>query len=55
MNTVLTKFYNIRIICIIYYFSLLALGDHQYYVRDANKCVSNLSNNVSIVALDTLL
>ncbi len=32
----------------------VGLGDHQYYVRDANNCVSNLSNNVAIVALDPL-
>ena len=32
----------------------VGLGDHQYYVRDANGCVSFISNNVTINALTPL-
>ncbi|KVV13503.1 T9SS type B sorting domain-containing protein [Flavobacterium sp. TAB 87] len=32
----------------------VGLGDHQYYVRDANNCVSFISNNVTINALTPL-
>ncbi|MDD2675563.1 MAG: T9SS type B sorting domain-containing protein [Flavobacterium sp.] len=32
----------------------VGLGDHQYYVRDANGCVSYISNNVAINALTPL-
>ena len=31
------------------------VGDHQYYVRDANNCISVISNTISVAALEDLI